>query len=609
MKTTKKPEKVKETKKQAPKAKVPPALKAQKKRQRIAVLPRHAGLAHDPRELQPSHVLKDMAVAAAKLGLKSVLGEEVYDFSSALLAALGRNEGDLAVRREGYKPLPKISFHAVDRDQFVSAVCRLIDVDEVAVRDSLPFCALVALTWKAYLTGDSNTGGPVMGWVAVYRVLAELKRLGQKYTTPPDIPCGAGGPAGEGIPPPRRQDDNTPEKSWSASLYDEKGRYLRTAHSRKEMNGFGKEAADQGYRFTGYSGDPADLGHHTLTRSRTAWGALMDRWPSDRPAIAGIGAGQQIGHSMATAPLGVSGFGHIGGGVHIASLPESEHGPTIRVTGRQIVCSVATQALGTTTPPAWILMNAGVGDADVFQQNVITPVGAGVTGSVIRVSPDNLNARMALIGQMYTRWRCSGMTFRYVPSCPTTTEGQLYIGHSADPSVDFENTNITAPAEIAQLNDSAMFPPWMAGELHIKSTSPWMFMEGAATQDPVMLRQVCCGAVIMCSSGSTTSVPPTTKPSVPLGTLWIEYSVEFAGAAPSYGIASAYQIRKMIGAAETQRVFAYLLANPVLLVKLVQETTPDVSLTPDLASLYAKLTELGLVTPPSNLCDRLALGQ
>lgn len=564
--------------------------------------PRRALVAlHDPAkvsklEQSPAHLIKSLARAADAFGLSEmalgVSAEPLLDLGMRLMHVLSPSKDELEIiqRPDHLKPLPKCGPTPTDRDNFINGLCRLLDVDFNLVRDYLPFEATAGLLWPVYQQGCTSLhGGTVFGWVCVFRFLERVHLLTGNWALPslpvthsllsdddhhiepyPDKP-GMGGDRGD------------PRNKW---------------YNVKDVDKEGRVAAPYAQLFR-KSATKEDFAAHRMYVSETnkAFPALVYDPNKSGSFYMDSRKGIKEGNF---APVAAGSAGPIHANAIIHRSESTQYGPGIHVTGHQYVSIVSTPAAGALGPPQSVF-EPTLDAADVFLAGTTSPLPLGNInrGALIRLSPDFMNGRMALLCQMFTRWRCRGMTLRYAPSCPTSTIGQLVFGHSSDPCLDFENTTSNSFASITQLGDSRLTQVWAAAELHIPCMTDWLFVERSTGADSDSYRMICCGAAFAASDLSAVSS------SVRYGSMWLEYSVEFAGPAPSYGLATAYQLKRIYGVTEYQALMGYLLRNPSLVLKLIKECLPPDDMTPDDALLLGKLHKLGFVEQHVSLLERL----
>lgn len=583
------------TKRRAPISRVvvktpaPTRVKAKSTQLAKRVVARYPGGVH-PRETTPRNVLRTLADIASSSGLSHLastfgMGKiyPVVDFAMALLKALGE-ESDIAHREGDFKPLPK----ATDQSQYAVGLCRLLGVEENAVCHLTPFFSLVELTYPVFMAGARE--GPVIAWIGVRRFLDKLGEIAAQFGTElhPLIPVASGStipgaaPADysrwvdnhhgsvSGVDPERPDDhDDTKERLKTRIVYN--GHTFQNWRTHEDpRNAVSKNA----YRLL-----PAQYNNKQAEEVWT-YDHTKDEHFTPGATVRGISAPTNETTVMTLhTPSEQSYMGPLG--------------PTVRVKGRQLICVASLGTLGT----AGRILEAQAPGASIFEGGLLPPIPVGgVRGNVIRVAPDFLNLRMAQIGQLYTKWKCNEMIVRYTPSCPTTTAGQMVMGYSSDPTIDFEQI-MTGFAPVSQLDNSIVTPFWSGAALPVRCNPQWLFMENTFDSGTALaLRQVACGSVLVNSDVGALWPGPGDAPR--LGTFWLEYEVEFAGPSPSYGIAATVTLQNALGHLEWQRVLQYLMSNPALLVKLVRETTPADVVPENEVAIVDTLKRLGLYTPP-----------
>ncbi len=326
------------------------------------------------------------------------------------------------------------------------------------------------------------------------------------------------------------------------------------------------KAAPYGPRYV----EKTNGGHVSYSRDpSTAYGVFA---PSG--GAAGSGAPVAVPASGDLSPMHPS----------IIERVETDFGPGIRITGRQVLCNAGESAAGAGTTS--LFGNQVVG-ADIF---ATTPAAPAAEGNILKISPDTLNLRLGTIAQLYSRWRWVDGHVMYTPSVATSQQGNFVMGFSQD--VGIGNAQTLTYASVTQLDHSLVQQWWAPTTLHLPGgeDDEFLFVEsvsGAGSQVTAD-RQTCHGLVVGF---------PNIAGGVGwnYGLFWICYDIILADPAPSYGLAATYRLKKMIGDDSLAILVKYLLANPLLVLKILGECGIDSKpLSPTEEVVVQTLKRLGL---------------
>jgi len=168
--------------------------------------------------------------------------------------------------------------------------------------------------------------------------------------------------------------------------------------------------------------------------------------------------------SVATAaPISTSTIVGSTVGLQMRSINDRELGAGINVSGSEVFCSVGA---GTTNTSSGILVPQG-GVVTALHTMMIGPAAAYAYNGATGVSSD-----LAVLGISYVHHRFTKLRFRYVPSCPTSTLGNLTFAFSSDIRSSCWNgagtrpSNITT-AQLSKLMYSVQTVPWQACSITI----------------------------------------------------------------------------------------------------------------------------------------------
>lgn len=311
--------------------------------------------------------------------------------------------------------------------------------------------------------------------------------------------------------------------------------------------------------------------------------------------------------SMASAPTA---FGSQGPLVnhqpHIVEHTNTEFGPGLRISGRQFLCNVGICMNPPATPITGSALWAPAANqgCDVYQAGQQTPMGQTVNGPIltptpggqlIRVAPDHFNLRIALLSQLFSRWKMEKMHVMYTPSCPTSVVGSMVMAHADDPTIDLFQ-GVGSFSAITQFQDARINTFWAPSELPIKGHGQWLFQETEGTPNAASLRQ-CCEGLIAVATDQAPAGGVGSSPNVSMGTLWLAYDIHLADPVPSYGLGATRQLQKSLGKTVYERIIYYLLLNPAVVAALALEVDPQDAVPQDELQVVDTLKRLGMYTP------------
>jgi hypothetical protein len=242
--------------------------------------------------------------------------------------------------------------------------------------------------------------------------------------------------------------------------------------------------------------------------------AAANRRPGALPGIHTAGTvnkkrfldGITVGVSMPGSSNSVKSGGSKGGNFHIGTKGARS----------------APAAITTRKPTRGARMTATEDDAVVTGADFLgfVDVNSHVSGDVrfsMHINPFMLpKSRLAAAAHIYEKWRIRRMTFRYVPSVPTSQAGQLiqYVDY------DVTNTLVTsAPDNVSVASahtKNTPFAVWDNSVVTYGRECPWLFTSNNGVDD----RLDSAGLfTVVCVSNFTGSIA--------LGALYVDYEVEF----------------------------------------------------------------------------------
>lgn len=230
-----------------------------------------------------------------------------------------------------------------------------------------------------------------------------------------------------------------------------------------------------------------------------------------------VGASKDFANWQTGAPVSVGNITSSPVWMDLDRAPQHFAGPGIRLFGRQLVC--ALQATNT-TDDGFATMTGGA---------------TLVSGHVVRIGPDSLNGRIAIISKTFSRFIFRHVRFVHITRSATSTTGGFAMALIQDPeAIDFAGT--TAYADLIQVLPSVAGPGWANFSIEADNhTDELLWTELDAATD-AGARQTSQYALL----GAFDSVASGT---VQVGEVFIEYVLDLYCPSFDYGFTLAFRIR------------------------------------------------------------------